>query len=86
MLPKKRRESILDSTDSFPTGWGIHITESPDPYVISAFVFVGLVISGLISILWATLTKDVKAAFGIGAYLATVQAAGMATLYFKWSI
>lgn len=84
-LPKKLKDSIFSDTDEFPVGWGIHIVESPDYYVISALVFLGLVVSGVLALLWAVLTKDVQGAFGIGSYFVTVQAACMATLYFKWS-
>jgi len=85
-LPKKLKESILDSNNNdLPVGWGVHINEGPDYHVICAFVLLGLVISGVLSICWATLTKDVQGAFGMGAYFATVEAAWMATMYFKWS-
>ena len=84
-LPKKLKESIFSSSDELPIGWGIHITEAPDFYVISAFTLTGLVVSGILAIVWATVTKDVQGAFGMGSYIAAIQAAWMATMYFKWS-
>ena len=84
-LPKKLKDSIFSNSDEFPVGWGIHIIEAPDYYIISALVLLGLAVSGALAILWAVLMKDVQGAFGIGSYVATVQAAWMATVYFKWS-
>ena len=41
--------------------------------------------SGVFAVVWATVTKDVQGAFGMGSYVVAVQAAWMATMYFKWS-
>ena len=84
-LPKKLKESIFSSREDITVGWGVHIIESPDYYVISILVLVGLVISGIASVIWAIFTKDVQGAFTIGSYLVAMQTAWMATLYFGWA-
>lgn len=84
-LPKKLTESIFSATDQIPVGWGIHILETPNMHVMSTMVLVGLVFSGCLSVIWACLTRDVQGAFGIGSYFATVQAAWMSSMFFKWS-
>jgi len=84
-LPKKLKDSIFSNTDGFPVGWGVHIMESLGHYVTSILVFLGLVITGVLAMLWAVLTRDVQGTFGIGSHCVTVQAACMAMLYFKWS-
>ena len=84
-LPKKLHESIFNNTDEFPVGWGIHIIESLDWCVVLTLVLTGLIISGVIAIVWASVTKDVQSAFAIGGYFATAQAVWMGALYFKWN-
>ena len=84
-LPKKLKDSICSNTDEFPTGWGTHITESPNFHIIFIMVFLGLVVSGVLSILWAIFMRDVQGTFGVGSYFATVQAAWMAAMNSKWS-
>ena len=84
-LPKKLKESIFSNRDDSTVGWGIHIIESPDFYVISILVTLGLLLSGIVAIVWASVTQDVQGAFGIGSYIIAVEAAVMTTLYFKWS-
>lgn len=84
-LPKKLRESMFNNTEQDPTGWGVHILESPDYYVVFMIVFAGLLASGLFAVLWACLRQDIQGGFAVGGYIATVQGALMAAYFAKWS-
>ena len=84
-LPKKLKESMSSNGDEFPIGWGIHIIESPDYYVVLLTVLVGLIVSGVVAVAVAAVTKDVQSGFGVGSYFASVQAIWMAAMYVKWS-
>lgn len=78
-LPKKLKDSIYSNTDKFSTGWGTHITESPNSHVIFIMMFLGLV--GCVVDIVGDFMRDVQGAFGVGSYFATVQAAWMAAMY-----
>ena len=86
-LPKKLNDSLLSTggDEPAPVSWGIHINETPDWYLIFTTVFLTLLASGVFSITWAGVTKDVQGAFGIGAYVVAVLTAGMTALFFKCS-
>ena len=86
-LPKKLRTSLLSTreNESAPISWGVHITETPNWYIIFTTIFLLLLASGAFSITWAAVTKDVQGAFGMGAYVVAVLTAGMTALFFKCS-
>ena len=84
-IPKKLSLSISDSTDQIPVGWGIHIVESANLYVVLSALLAGLTLSGILAVVFAAVTKDVQGAFSIGAYLVAVLTVWMSAMYFKWS-
>ena len=85
-LPKKLHDSLLSSRGQpAPISWGIHINETPNWYLIFLTIFLLLLASGIFSITWAAVTKDVQGAFGMGAYVVAVLTAGMTALFFKCS-
>ena len=86
-FPKKLDHSIFHGIDESRDSvvWGIHIDEGPNLAVIFVFVTCGLILSGIVGLISGLIMKDVQTAFGVGSYLAAVQTAWMASMYFKWS-
>ena len=84
-IPKKLSSSISDSTDQIPIGWGIYIVETANLYVIFLALLMGLLLSGILAVVFAAVAGDVQGAFSIGAYLVAVLTVWMSAMYFKWS-
>ncbi|KAI9804655.1 MAG: hypothetical protein M1833_006730 [Piccolia ochrophora] len=88
-MPKKLETGILSTANTDPdevvVGWGVHIQEGPNWYVISLAILVGLLVSGVVAVACAIVLKDTQSGFGIGSYIAAVQMAWMTALFFKWS-
>ena len=84
-LPKKLDQSIFDSTDQIPVGWGMHIVETANLHIVLLALLIGLIISGVVAVVYACKMRDVQGGFGIGAYFATVLTVWMSAMYFKWS-
>jgi hypothetical protein len=85
-LPKKLKERLVyrSTEDALTIGWGIHITEEPNWF---AFGLVGVLIvllSGILSIAYSVLAKDVSGGFGMGAYMVAVQTVVLSTMFLKW--
>ena len=84
-MPKKLKRSIFSSTEQIPVGWGLHIIQGPNLRMISMVLFIGLVISGVFSVIWAVFSKDIQGAFGVGGYAVAIQVAWMTMMFFRWS-
>lgn len=84
-MPKKLQESILKSSDPLPTGWGIHIIESPNKTAIFWLMTLNVCSRLLLSILWTKLKGDLKGAFAIGAWVISVPTVLMLAFVIKWS-
>lgn len=78
-LPKKLGQRFENGGSS---GWGIHIVEGPDWYVISVLLGVMFLVTGIVGILWSILKSDVQGGFGIASYLAVLVTAAMSALFF----
>ena len=83
-LPKKLDRSIFCNTEQLPEGWGVHIVESAHYYTIFLSLFLGFVLSGVLSVAWAILRNDVQGAFSIGTWIVTLEATWMTAIFFKW--
>lgn len=81
-LPKKLGISLANSTKPLACGWGIKIEEGPNWTCISIFMFSFVLISGLVAGTYAGLTHDNQTGVAIGAWLTTIQAMGLAALFF----
>lgn len=83
-LPKKLNESMFTGPRSpMQFGWGVHIIEGPDKVILSIATFVGLLLSFVVSILYAHFYKTEESGVGIGQWIVAAIAAGMAALYFQ---
>jgi hypothetical protein len=86
-IPQKLHGSILQvqAADTLVVGWGVHIIEGLNRVTVLLCALAGLVVSGIVSVAWAITRDDVQGGFGIGAWLASVQAVVVALVITKWS-
>lgn len=47
-------------------------------------LFVGLLVSGVLAVVWAMVKEDVQGGFSIGTYVVALQTTWMTTMFFKW--
>ncbi len=88
-IPQKLDKSILQlqtpaDGDRLVTGWGVHIIEGLDRFMILMCTLEGLVVSGVLSTAWAIARDDVQGGFGIGAWLTSVEAIVLMLVVTKW--
>ena len=85
-IPKKLGSSIFTQATSGSEvfGWGIHIVEGPNMAAVCWILTGGLVISFLVSVLYAYISGVADQGFDIGSWLMSVIAAFVTALYFHW--
>ena len=85
-VPKKLGSSIFAqaTSDSEVFGWGIHIVEGPNMAAVCWILTGGLMISFLVSVLYAYISGIQDQGFDIGSWLMSVIAAFVTALYFHW--
>lgn len=87
-LPKKLNESILAANDvnkdsDLLFGWGVHIVDGPNHFVLGSVLAAILGITFLGSSLVAGIARTQEQAFGVGQYLVAIIVALMSAVYFK---
>ena len=84
-LPKKLETSILSEggVSELPFGWGVHIIEGPNTALISWIVFAVLLLSFVVSVVFAKSANTQEQGFGIGQWLVAVLSAALAAAYFQ---
>jgi len=75
----------LNPEPAAPVGWGIYVIEGPNWPIIRLWVFGGLHIIGVISVLWCTLRHDVQGGMAIGALLVALLVAYITVKVYGWS-
>lgn len=65
-------------------GWGIHIVEEPNWYAYAFFAHIIVLLSGVLSLIYAVLGRDISSAFAMGAYILTVLTLYVTLGYLKW--
>ena len=84
-LPKKLGNPLNKPPLVGPAyGWGIHIIEGPDKVLLTWCCFGILVISFLVSVIYAIVMDTQEQGFGIGQWIVSVLTAALAALYFQW--
>ncbi|KAH6635867.1 hypothetical protein F5144DRAFT_159885 [Chaetomium tenue] len=85
-IPQKLHRSILQvgMGDELVVGWGVHIIEGLNKSTVLVCSLVGLVISGIVAVVWTVVRDDVQGGFGIGAWLTSVQAIVVMLVITKW--
>lgn len=84
-LPKKLDPSILCFTSSINEGWGIHINEGPNWFVICMVNLIMMVISGIAAGLWKLYTNDFQGAFGFAGWIVGVVNAVLLVYIVRWN-
>ncbi|KAL9118045.1 MAG: hypothetical protein Q9187_005412 [Circinaria calcarea] len=84
-LPKKLTESIKQSTDPLPIGWGIHIIEGPNRRAMFWITVLIVLLSIIVSTTWTAVKGDIQGGFGLGAWIVSVPGVLMMAFFFKWS-
>jgi len=81
-LPKKVGQRFLHDQSEEPLfGWGVHIIEGPDKKAIAWATCLILLVSFLISLLYAHFAKTQEQGFGIGAFLVAVLGVAATAVY-----
>jgi hypothetical protein len=84
-LPKKLEQRIHDKNDPLPIGLGVHIVKGPNRQAIYWVLVLTVVLSLMMSILWATLKHDLQGGSSIGAWTVGVPSVIMLAFVLKWS-
>jgi hypothetical protein len=71
-LPTKLETQLQFNPGVQCLGWGTHLEETLNMFVITSLSFVIIISSYLISILWSVIRKDVSGGFGMGSFLVSV--------------
>jgi hypothetical protein len=66
-------------------GWGVHIEEQPDWPLLSAFLCLGLLISGVVAGIYGWKMGDAQTGVAIGTWLTAVLGLGTSAIFFWWS-
>lgn len=85
-LPKKVGCSIFsEPPKDLPFGWGVHILEGPNKAVIAWIVFTGLLLSFVVSLIYAIVARTQEQGFGIGQWMVAVYTIGLTAVFFQFS-
>ena len=71
-LPKKLNESILQSNEPLPIGWGILIIEGSNKRAVLWITVVIVILSIFASITWTVMKQDIQGGFGLGAWMVSL--------------
>jgi hypothetical protein len=84
-LPKKLGTPLNNSRLQGPVyGWGIHIIEGPNKILLTWCCVGILVISFVVSVVYAVVMKTQEQGFGIGQWMVAVLATTLTAFYFQW--
>ena len=81
----KLKESIMQSTEPLPVGWGIHIIEGPNRIAMFWVTIGTVLLSFILSTVWTAVKGDIQGGFGLGAWIISVPNVLMVAFFFKWS-
>lgn len=88
-IPKKLRRSIMQmdpsDADGLVTGWGIHIIEGLNRFMVLLCTLVILLFSAVVAVVWVVVRDDVQGGVGIGAWLTSVLAVVLMLVLTRWS-
>ncbi|OCL02886.1 hypothetical protein AOQ84DRAFT_348486 [Glonium stellatum] len=84
-LPKKLEPSLSQlQSQGLTFGWGIHIIEGPNKSALSWACFVILLLSFVVSVVYAVTMKTQEQGFGIGQWMVAVLSVALIALYHQW--
>ena len=83
-FPKKLKEELKYISGQQCFGWGVHIIEGSNWFAITSLMFILVLLSGILSVLYSVLRKDVAAGFAIGAYCVTTVTLAVTVGYLRW--
>jgi hypothetical protein len=66
-------------------GWGIHITEGPNWFMIGMVNFFVVVLSGVAAGLWSLYRHDFQGAFGFAGWIVAVESVVLLVCFAKWN-
>ena len=83
-LPKRLREQLVYTSKDIPAiGWGIHIEEGVNVFVLSVLILLILILTTAFCVGWAVLRHgDVQGAFTIGSYVVALEMAILSAVFF----
>lgn len=84
-LPKKVERSMYqEQSEDLVFGCGLHIIEGPHKALLLWIVCAILVLSGVVSVVYAVVMKSEEQGFGIGQWIVAVMSTALAALYYQW--
>jgi hypothetical protein len=83
-FPKKLNGKLAYVSGQRPFGWGIHIVEGPNWYAFAFLAYVIILSSGILSVIYAILRRDISSGFGMGSYAISVLTLFVTLGYLKW--
>lgn len=84
-LPKKLEPSMYHlQSQELVFGWGLHIIEGPNKAALSWACFVILLLSFIVSVIYAIVMKTQEQGFGIGQWMVAVLCTALTALYYQW--
>ncbi|KAF9765118.1 hypothetical protein IL306_002651 [Fusarium sp. DS 682] len=81
-LPVRRENRIIEGGEA-SYGWGIHIIEGPNRWVICALFLLALIGSALAAILWSAIYSDIQGGTGLGQLIIALSSAMLTALLFR---
>ena len=93
-LPKKLKHELVSNIelttstelDEPRIGWGIHIIEGLNWFLVTCMVICLLIFTGIFAVGWTVLRHaSLQEGFGVGQYLVAVETAVMSALIIKWT-
>jgi hypothetical protein len=84
-MPKKLNSSMFKQDSQFGPhmGWGVHIIEGPNRPVIASIFAIFIMLSFIISVVWAVVMQTQESGFGIGQWMVAALTAGFSAFYFR---
>jgi hypothetical protein len=84
-MPRKLKTKITDDKPApVAFGWGVHIDEGPNYYIIAWGNVIALVISGIVAIIWSIYKGDFQGAFGFASWLVMVVNTFMVAFIYRY--
>lgn len=86
VMPKKLNEGLFrpPGTRGHVYGYGIRIHEKLNVLLVLSWSLIAIITTGIVTMIYALLTKDTSSAFGLGAYLMAILTLCISLQYEVW--
>ena len=84
-LPKRLNDSVVPRPGSINQGWGIHVVEGPNWFLVGMINLLLIITSGVTAGLWKLYTNDFQGAIGFAGWIMGVVNAIMLVYIARWN-